>query len=109
MKKKLCEKATLGQRGQTIEILASITEIPVGSVKNLIRQDSEDGILILCKAAGLGWSDAKNVLSATTGSVSDPRQAFEQYIRLTSETAQRIVRFIKMHRSASKTEIERMM
>jgi uncharacterized protein (DUF2336 family) len=109
LKTNLCEQAKAGQRARTIEVLASITEIPVGSVKNLIRQGSEDGVLILCKAAGLGWSDAKNVLAVTTGAVCDPRKTFEKYIGLTSETAQRIVRFIKMRRSASKTEIERMM
>lgn len=102
---RLCEQAKLGQRGPTIETLASITEIPSKSIKNLIRLDSEEGILILCKVAGLGWADAKNVLVALTGTISDHRKLFDTYIGLTSDMARRVVRFIKMRRTLNKSEI----
>ncbi|WP_272840382.1 DUF2336 domain-containing protein [Rhodoplanes sp. TEM] len=107
--KALCEKARSGKRGDVIEDLAVITEVPDVAIKNLIKQGSEEGILILCKVAGLAWPDAKAVLLALTGSAGDPRTAFGTFSGLTAETAQRVVRFIRLRKSASHAEIRRLM
>ncbi|RAI39324.1 DUF2336 domain-containing protein [Rhodoplanes roseus] len=109
IKARLCEHARLGQRGPLIEDLAAVADVPVIAVRNIIRQRSEDALLILCKAAGLGWSDARAVLEATLGEPADPRAAFQHYITLGTEVAQRVVRFIKLRKSANRTEIERLM
>ncbi|RAI39326.1 DUF2336 domain-containing protein [Rhodoplanes roseus] len=107
--KALCEKARAGKRGDVIDELAVIAEVPVVAIKNLIKQGSEDGLLILCKVAGLAWPDAKAVLLATTGSAGDPRTAFGTYSGLTAETAQRVVRFVRLRKSATPAEIRRLM
>ncbi|NVO17144.1 MAG: DUF2336 domain-containing protein [Rhodoplanes sp.] len=109
LKARLCEHVRLKQRGPVIEDLAAVADVPAVAVRNLIRQRSEDAMLILCKAAGLGWSDARDVLSTTIGEPDDPRAAFQHYIDLTGEAAQRVVRFIKLRKSASRSEIERLM
>jgi uncharacterized protein (DUF2336 family) len=109
LKARLCEHVRLRQRGPIIEDLAAVADVPVIAVRNLIRQRSEDALLILCKAAGLGWADARDVLSSTIGEPDDPRVAFQHYIDLTGEAAQRVVRFIKLRKSASRSEIERLM
>ncbi|NVO17142.1 MAG: DUF2336 domain-containing protein [Rhodoplanes sp.] len=107
--KGLCEKARSGQRGAVVEDLATITEVPVIAIKNLIKQGSVDGILILCKVAGLAWPDAKIVLIGATGATGKSRTTFETYTSMTSETAQRVVRFIRLRRSATPAEIQRLM
>ncbi|MDC7784549.1 DUF2336 domain-containing protein [Rhodoplanes sp. TEM] len=109
LKVRLCEHARQRQRGPVIEDLAAVADVPVIAVRNLIRQRSADALLILCKAAGLGWSDARAVLETTLGEPEDPRAAFQQYIRLTGEVAQRVVRFIKLRKSASRSELDRLM
>lgn len=109
LKVRLCEHARLRQRGPVIEDLAAVADVPVVAVRNLIRQRSADALLILCKAAGLGWSDAKAVLETTLGEPDDPRTAFQHYIGLTAETAQRVVRFIKLRKSASRSELDRLL
>ncbi|MFL9828116.1 DUF2336 domain-containing protein [Rhodoplanes sp. SY1] len=109
LKARLCEQARGGQRGPVIEALAAVADVPAIAVRNLIRQRSEDALLILCKAAGLGWSDAKAVLAVTLGEPEDTRAAFQRYVGLSAEVAQRVVRFIKLRKSASRSELDRLM
>lgn len=109
LKRRLCELARSGERGPVVETLAAVADVPPIAVRNLIRQRSEDALLILCKAAGLGWPDAKAVLAVTLGEPDDPRVAFQHYVGLSAEVAQRVVRFIKLRKSASRSELDRLM
>jgi hypothetical protein len=106
--KALCEKARLGKRSDAVDDLAALVEVPVAAIKSLLKQGSEDGVLILCKVAGLAWPDAKTVLGGLFTS-SDARKAFETYSGLTTETAQRVVRFIRLRKTASQAEIKRLL
>ena len=109
LKARLCEHARQRQRGPVIEDLAAVADVPPIAVRNIVRQRSEDALLVLCKAAGLGWSDAKAVLETMLGDAADGRAAFDRYIGLTGDVAQRVVRFIKLRKSASRAELERLM
>lgn len=110
LKRRLCEQAKLGKKTETIDLLAKVTQVPVASVRNLFRQKTEDGILILCKAAGLGWPDAKNVLAiATNKGEAEVKKSFEKYITLTSDATQRVMRFMKLRRTVKKDELQKMM
>jgi uncharacterized protein (DUF2336 family) len=112
LKRQLCERARRGEKTEAIALLARIAQVPVDSVKSIVRQGAEDGVLILCKAIGLGWSDAKAVLAATIGhnnADSDRRKAFEKYIAFTSDTAQRVMRFLKLRRTAKFKDLSKMM
>ena len=109
----LGEHARSGQRQQTIETLAMLSKLPVEAVKSLLRAEAEDGVLILCKAVGLGWPDAKHVLALMTGIPSDKagnsKQAFDKYYNLTDDTAQRVIRFVKSCKALSKADLQRML
>lgn len=111
LKSKVGELARAGKRTETIEALAALSKLPVPTVKNLMRQGATDGLLILCKSIGLGWPDAKRVL-ATVGNVSDEgetKKAFERYLALTADTANRVVRFVKSCKAISKADFQRML
>ncbi|MFD2183845.1 DUF2336 domain-containing protein [Rhodoplanes azumiensis] len=107
--KALCDKARAGKRSDVIDAIADITEVPEAAIKSLIKQGSEEGMLILCKVAGLAWPDTKAVLLAATGAAGDPRTAFGTFSGLTPETAQRVVRFIRLRKVATPAEIRKMM
>jgi hypothetical protein len=113
LKSQLGEFARSGQRPQTVETLAMLSKLPIEAVKSLLRAEAEDGVLILCKAIGLGWPDAKHVLALTTGLSSDragnSKQAFDKYYNLTEETALRVLRFVKSCKAVSKADLERML
>ncbi|WP_158859649.1 DUF2336 domain-containing protein [Rhodoplanes serenus] len=105
----LCEKARLGRRGDVIDELAAITEVPVGTVRALVRQGSGQSLMMLCKAAGLAWPDAKGVLAATVGTAGDQRQTFDLYADLTPEAAQRAVRFIRLRKAPAPSGFRRLL
>ena len=113
LKSQLSIFARAGQRPQTIETLAALSKLPVEAVKGLLRAESEDGVLILCKAVGLGWSDAKHVLAVMTAASGEDsartKAAFDKFYSLTDETAQRVIRFVKSCKAVSKADLQRML
>jgi uncharacterized protein (DUF2336 family) len=102
------ESARSGDRTETIEMLSSASKLPVKTVRNLLRAEAEDGVLILCKAIGLGWADVKNVLVVMAGE-TDTKQAFSKYRNLTEDTAHRVIRFVKSCKAISKADLQRML
>ncbi|RAI39430.1 DUF2336 domain-containing protein [Rhodoplanes roseus] len=111
LKAKIGELAQAGKRTETIEALAALSKLPVPTVKNLMRQGATDGLLILCKSIALGWPDVKRVLATVGGIETEPeiKKAFERYVGLTSETANRVVRFVKSCKAISKADFQRML
>jgi hypothetical protein len=111
LKRSLTAAARAGRLTDTIQAMASACQVPVDSVRNLVDQGSEDGVLILCKAAGLGWPDAKTVLSVmmTRRTRVDFKDAFDRYIGFSHDSAQRGVRYLKARRTASSDELRRML
>lgn len=104
LKVQLIEAARAGKRTETIDILATMSKVPVQGIKNLLKQQAQEGVLILCKAIGLGWSDAKSVLGALLGSDEkiDYKAAFDEYLNLSAGTAHRVLRFAAARQSAAK-------
>jgi hypothetical protein len=102
------ESARSGDRTETIEMLSSASKLPVKTVRGLLRAEAEDGVLILCKAIGLGWADVKNVLAVMAGE-ADTKQAFSKYRNLTEDTAHRVIRFVKSCKAISKADLQRML
>jgi uncharacterized protein (DUF2336 family) len=113
LKSQLGEFARSGQRQKTIETLAMLSKLPIEAVKSLLRAEAEDGVLILCKAVGLGWPDAKHVLALMTGvtneNAANSKRAFDKYYNLTDETALRVIRFVKSCKAVSKADLQRML
>ena len=77
--------------------LAALAKVPIDVVDRLMGGDRPDPVLILCKAAGLGWPTVKAIILARPDGNGTSSQgfdaAFANYGRLSASTAQRVVRF----------------
>ncbi|HXF88704.1 MAG TPA: DUF2336 domain-containing protein [Xanthobacteraceae bacterium] len=112
LKSQLAEFARNGDRPSTVETLAALSKLPLESVRSLLRAEAEDGVLILCKAIGLGWPDTRHVLAVMLGVSDDDtgrKAAFDKFYNLSEETAQRVLRFVKSCKAVSKADLQRML
>jgi uncharacterized protein (DUF2336 family) len=82
-----------------IDALAIHCEVPVNAIKNIVRQESDMGMLVLGKASGIGWPDLQGIVSVTLPGKSetpeDVRALFANFRKLTLADAQRAIRFIR--------------
>lgn len=82
-----------------IDALAIHCEVPVNAVKDIVRQESDMGLLVLGKASGIGWPDLQGILSVAlpgkTKSPQDVKALFTPFVKLTLADAQRATRFIR--------------
>jgi len=92
-----------GKFEETVVALAALAKVPVNVADCLMVSDRPDPVLILCKAAGLGWPTAKSVISVRPDGETPTNQAldaaFANYGRLSAPTAQRVVRFWQVSRN----------
>jgi uncharacterized protein (DUF2336 family) len=82
---------------ETVVALAELSQSTIEVVRPLMQSLRDDGVLIPCKAAELGWETVHAVLETrfATGSMG-PREiarAKGQYAALTIENARRLLRF----------------
>jgi uncharacterized protein (DUF2336 family) len=98
---------------ELIDAFAVFCEVPVKGIENIVRQEADEGMLVLGKASGMGWQELRDVLQATMPSSlahpEDEKELFELFLMLSPASAQRVVRFIKMRKTVSKDEIKRLM
>ena len=92
-----------GKYEETVVGLAALAKVPIDVADRLMGGDRPDPVLILCKAAGLGWPTVKAVILARPDGSGTSSQgldaAFANYARLSASTAQRVVRFWQVRRS----------
>ncbi len=88
---------------ETVVALAALAKVPVAVADRLMGGDRSDAMLILCKAAGLGWQTVKSVIAARPDGKAPSslgvETAFANYGRLSASTAQRVVRFWQVSRN----------
>ena len=84
--------------------LELLCKVPIDVVDRLMSGDRPDPILILCKAASWGWPTARAVIlsrphfkSSSTGLDN----AFSNFERLSSATAERVMRFWQARTTAA--------
>jgi uncharacterized protein (DUF2336 family) len=81
---------------ETIVALARLSQSSVELVRSLMQSPRDDGLLIPCKVAGLGWETARAVLESrfSTGAM-DPdvsAEARRQFGKMTVENARAVLR-----------------
>ncbi len=90
------EFATTGQYDETLASLATLCEVPIEVVDRLLNGERADPVLILARSVNFTWPTVKAIIAARPG-VKPTNQifdsAFENFERLTPQTAQRVVRF----------------
>ena len=86
-----------GKYEEAVVALASLAKVPINVVDRLMGGERPDPVLILCKAAGLGWPTVKAIFLVRPDGKGTSSQgldeAFANYNRLSASTAQRVVRF----------------
>jgi uncharacterized protein (DUF2336 family) len=92
-----------GKYEETAVALAALSKVPVNVADRLMASDRPDPVLILCKAAELGWPTVKSLISMRPDGRAPASHgldvAFANYGRLSASTAQRVVRFWQVSRN----------
>jgi uncharacterized protein (DUF2336 family) len=90
---------------ETVAALAELSQCTIEVVRPLMQSLRDDGVLVPCKAAGLGWDTVHAVLESrfATGSmaVDELARAKAQYAGLTAENAHRLLRFWQVRSTSS--------
>ncbi len=85
------------QYEETVAALAALCAVPIDVVDRLMNGDRPDPILILCKSQNWGWQTVRVIITARPGSKGTSSQgldaAYSNFERLSSTTAQRVMRF----------------
>ena len=89
---------------ETVAVLAELSQSTIEVVRPLMQSLRDDGVLVPCKAAGIGWETVHAVLESrfATGSMT-PRDlaiAKDQFAKLTTENASRLLRFWQVKSSS---------
>ena len=90
-----------GQYEETVVALATLAKVPIKIVDRLMCGDRPDPILIVCKAADLGWPTVRAAILLRAGGGTSSQglhEAFDNYGRLSASTARRVVRFWQQQR-----------
>jgi len=98
----LVEFANAKKYEETTAALASLCSVPIEVVDRLMGGDRPDPILILCKSAGWGWPTVKAIIMARAGKGASSQgldNAYSNFERLSSATAQRVMRFWQVKRT----------
>jgi len=90
---------------ETVAALAELSQSTIEVIRPLMQSLRDDGVLIPCKVAGLGWETVHAVLESrfATGSLGphELTEAKAQFARLTTENARRLLRFWQVRSAAS--------
>jgi uncharacterized protein (DUF2336 family) len=82
---------------ETVAALAELSHCGIDAIRPLMQSLRDDGLLIPCRVAGLGWDTVSAVLDSrfAAGSMGplELATAKAQYARLTLDNAQRMLRF----------------
>lgn len=91
-----------GKYEEGVVALATLAKVPISIADRVMGGARPDPVLILCKAAGLGWPTVKAIFLARPNQKTTSNEAFDEafanYGRLSALTAQRVVRFWQARR-----------
>jgi uncharacterized protein (DUF2336 family) len=101
----LLDHAKAGRYADMIAALSLLCGAPARMVGNLLQSEHAEALLIPCKAGLLGWPTARIVLASgaagRTMSERDFETARNDYIKLSPDSAKRVLRFWQVRHSAS--------
>jgi uncharacterized protein (DUF2336 family) len=113
LKIQLSRLVKAGKSVEAVETFATLCGISGQMLKNLVRQQSDETIVILGKAAGLGWPDLKEFLVLTMkekfAQADRSKTLFNTFAGLTGDNAQRILRFVRTSKAVSGADVKKMM
>jgi uncharacterized protein (DUF2336 family) len=97
--------ARLRKYEETAVALAQLSQSSVEVIRPLMQSLRDDGLLVPCKAAGLGWETTAAILECrySTGSMrpAELAKAKSQFAKITAENAHRLLRFWQVRSAGS--------
>jgi len=82
---------------ETVAALAELSKSSIDVIRPVMQSLRDDGVLIPCRVAGLNWDTVAAILDSRFASGTMGRhelqRAREQYVKLTSDNARRLLRF----------------
>jgi uncharacterized protein (DUF2336 family) len=111
LRARVAECAETRNLPELFEALSLLSELPINAIKDMVRQRSDEGILVLGKSCELGWHDLQKVMAAIVPSNRTPEEInalFASYTALTPEIAHRAVGFIKTSRTKLTAEFRKL-
>jgi uncharacterized protein (DUF2336 family) len=113
LREELVDYATAGRAGETATALAALSELSTDTIRQLLNRRDYELLLIVCKACGLGWVAVRALLDLAAHSRDEfsfnSAGYLDQYNKLSREAAERVMRFLKVRKAASSTDIKKMM
>jgi acetyl-CoA carboxylase beta subunit len=94
---------------ETVAALAELSQSTIDVIRALMQSPRDDGLLIPCKAAEVGWETVIAVLESrfSTGSMGphELAKAKGQFAKMTTENARRLLRFWQVRSSSSPSSV----
>jgi hypothetical protein len=113
LREELVDYATAGRASETATALAVLSELSNDTVRQLLSSRDYELLLIVCKACGLGWVAVRALLDLAAQSRDEfsfnSAGYLDQYNKLSRESAERVMRFLKARKAASSADIKKMM
>jgi len=92
---------------ETVAALSLLSSVGISVIDRLIRGGSDDGAIILCRAAELDWTTTKFVIVGLSGHEAVPslqmQEAHEKFLKLSSTSAKRVIRFWHVRQKTATT------
>jgi hypothetical protein len=109
----LGDYAASGRPSEAATALAVLSELSTDTVRQLLTRQDYELLLIVCKACGLGWVEVRALLELASQSRDEfsfnSAGYLDEYNKLSRESAERVIRFLKVRKAASGAEIRKMM
>jgi uncharacterized protein (DUF2336 family) len=96
--------AKAGNQPDTIATIAQLSGVPANMIRNIVRRDADEAIIIVGKAVGLTWPEVKDVLTTLMperAQTEGMNAQFEKFVTLKNDNAQRVLRFLKTSNAAA--------
>jgi len=113
LRAELAGYAAGGRSGEAATALAALSELSIDTIRQLLTRQDYELLLIVCKACGLGWEPVRAMLVLAAQSRDEfsfnSAGYLDEYTKLSRESAERVIRFLKVRKAASGAEIKKMM
>jgi uncharacterized protein (DUF2336 family) len=113
LRSELHDYANAARLVESATALGTLSGVSAETVKRLITQNEVDALLIVCKASGLGWRTARALVNLSAklkgNATSNATEFLDQYTKMTSESAQRVMRFLNARKAVSGSELKKLM
>jgi uncharacterized protein (DUF2336 family) len=113
LKSELTAYVEAGKITETVIVLSALTELSGDTIRQLLSQEEPDALLIACKACGLGWTTVRLLLDLAAKAKGTPElnaiNYLDQYTKISRDSADRVIRFLKVRKSASVSDMKQML